>query len=379
MELRHRGEAYRLAVARIGPRRYRVSVPEGALDADVERLGRFASRLQLGGRVHRVVSVFHAPDHLVEVDGAAHRVSLDEGGLVRAPAPALVVSLGVAAGDEVEAGAPVVVLESMKMETTVAAPFDGVVAEVLVAGNVQVDAGAPLVRLEVQAGDGGGASRGPRVRFEPAAAGPQGDARERAREILAAIRSLLLGFDITEREARELVEALERVRAELPEDDPALLRGELDALGVFADLAELSRARPPADGDAAEEHVHSPREHFHHYLRSLDADREGVPEAMRASLARALGHYGVHDLARSHELAEAAYRIFLAQERVPSQLPAVAGLLDGRLRDAGTLPAPLRKELRETLDRLVAATQLRHPAIGRARPQRALRRVRPAR
>ncbi len=364
VELRHRGEAYRLGVARIGPRRYRVRVPEGALDADVERLGRFSSRLQLGGRVHRVVSVFHAPDHLVEVDGAAHRVSLDEGGLVRAPAPALVVSLGVAAGDEVEAGAPVVVLESMKMETTVAAPFDGVVAEVLVAGNVQVDAGAPLVRLEAQGGDGGGASRGPRVRFEPAAAATRGDARDRAREILAAIRSLLLGFDITEREARELVEALERVRAELPEDDPALLRGELDALGVFTDLAELSRARPPADGDAAEEHVHSPREHFHHYLRSLDADREGVPEAMRASLARALGHYGVHDLARSHELAEAAYRIFLAQERVPSQLPAVAGLLDGRLRDAGTLPAPLRKELRETLDRLLAATQLRHPAIG---------------
>ena len=41
----------------------------------------------------------------------------DEGGLVRAPAPALVVSIAVAAGDEVEAGAPVVVLESMKMET----------------------------------------------------------------------------------------------------------------------------------------------------------------------------------------------------------------------------------------------------------------------
>ena len=66
----------------------------------------------------------------------------------------------------------------------------------------------------------------------------------------------------------------------------------------------------------------------------------------------------------SPALAEAAYRMFLAEERVPSQLPAMAGLLDGRLRDADTLPAPLRKELRETLDRLVAATQLRHPAIG---------------
>ncbi len=330
----------------------------------MERLGRFSSRLHVGGRAHRVVSVFHAPDHLVEVDGVAHRVSLDEGGLVRAPAPALVVSIAVAAGDEVEAGAPVVVLESMKMETRIAAPFEGVVAEVLVAGNTQVDAGAPLLRLEPLAGEAAEAATGARVAFSPAAPGDAGDPREAARATLADIRSLLLGFDVTEREARALVEALVRARAELPPDDPALLRGELSALGAFTDLAELSRARPPADVEAGDELVHSPREHFHHYLRSLDAEREGVPEALRASLARALAHYGVHEMERSPELAEAAYRIFLAQERVPSQLPAVAGLLDGRLRDAGSLPAPLRKELRETLDRLVAATQLRQPAIG---------------
>ena len=110
--------------------------------------------------------------------------------------------------------------------------------------------------------------------------------------------------------------------------------------------------------------VHSPREHFHHYLRSLDAERENVPEPLCRSLERALGHYGVEGLDRSPALAEAAYRMFLAQERVPSQFPAVAGLLDGRLRDADTLPPPLRKRLRETLDRLVAATQLRQPAIG---------------
>ena len=116
--------------------------------------------------------------------------------------------------------------------------------------------------------------------------------------------------------------------------------------------------------DLADEMVHSPREHFHHYLRSLDAEREGIPESLRRSLERALGHYGVQGLDRDAALAEAAYRMFLAQERVPSQFPAVAGLLDGRLRDADTLNAPLRKELRETLDRLVAATQLRHPAIG---------------
>jgi acetyl/propionyl-CoA carboxylase alpha subunit/acetyl-CoA carboxylase carboxyltransferase component len=364
MELRHRGEGYKLSVARTGLRTYRVTVPGGALDVQVERLGRFESRLLMNGREHRVVSVTHPPDHLLEVDGVAHRVSRDEGGLVRAPAPSLVVAVTAGVGDEVAAGAPIVVLESMKMETSVTAPFDGVVTEILVAGNVQVDAGAPLVRVEATSAEASSAPARARVTFDVADGAGDDDPRARAAEILGAIRALLLGYDVSAAEARDLVARLQNVRAALPPNDPGLLAGELEALEVFADLAELSRARPPAgEDDLSEELVHSPREHFHQYLRSLDAEREGVPPALRRSLERALGHYGVESLEPSAALAEAAYRIFLAQERGDQQFPAVAGLLDGRLQDADTLPAPLRKALRETLDRVVAATELRNPRI----------------
>ena len=150
---------------------------------------------------------------------------------------------------------------------------------------------------------------------------------------------------------------------------------------MFADLAELSRARPPAgEGDAAEESVHSPREHFHHYLRSLDAEREGMPAALqRGARAGAAATTAWSDLARSPGAGRGGVPdLPRAGARSTSQFPAVAGLLDGRLRDADRCPRPLRKELRETLDRLVAATQLRHPGDRRARPQRALRGVRPA-
>ena len=50
--------------------------------------------------------------HVVEVDGVIHRISRDEGGVLRAPAPALVVATPVTAGTEVSAGSPVLVLES---------------------------------------------------------------------------------------------------------------------------------------------------------------------------------------------------------------------------------------------------------------------------
>ena len=62
----------------------------------------------MGGELHRVVSATHGPVHLIEVDGVMHRVSRDEGGVLRSPAPALVVATPVTVGDEVEAGAPVV-------------------------------------------------------------------------------------------------------------------------------------------------------------------------------------------------------------------------------------------------------------------------------
>ena len=365
VELRHRGLHYSLSVTRTGPTSYRVTSADGRADVTLDRLGRHTARVHVGERAYRVVSVFHAPDHVIEVDGVAHRVSRDEGGLVRAPAPAIVVSIPVVVGDIVEAGDSVAVLESMKMESAVAAPFGGVVTQVLVASSVQVDAGAPLVHLEAADSAEATEAAEKRVTFGGSLApGIATDPRLRLHRVFAAIRSLLLGFDITPGEARALAGELQRLRADLPPGDPELVRHELDALQTFTDLAELSRNRPPTqEPDSAEEAVHSPRDHFHAYLRSLDAEREGVPASMRRALSRALAHYGVHDDEPSPQLASAAHRMFLAQERVATQFPVIAALLDVRARNLAALPPPLRKELYATLDRTVLATQLSHPAI----------------
>ena len=113
-----------------------------------------------------------------------HRVSRDEGGVLRSPAPALVVATPVAVGDEVAAGAPVLVLESMKMETVLPAPFAARVKELLVATGSQVETGAPLRpararRRRRRGGRRGRGRRGPRPR--PArATPPPATAAERA-------------------------------------------------------------------------------------------------------------------------------------------------------------------------------------------------------
>ena len=65
-------------------------------------------------------------------------------GSLLAPMPGTVVSVAVAVGDEVVAGASVLVLEAMKMQHTVSAPHDGVVAELSVHTGEQVAAGSVL-------------------------------------------------------------------------------------------------------------------------------------------------------------------------------------------------------------------------------------------
>jgi acetyl-CoA/propionyl-CoA carboxylase biotin carboxyl carrier protein len=61
---------------------------------------------------------------------------------LKSPMPGVVVAVNVKPGDPVTTGQPLVVIEAMKMEHTVAALRDGTVAEVLVAPGEQVTLGS---------------------------------------------------------------------------------------------------------------------------------------------------------------------------------------------------------------------------------------------
>ena len=68
-------------------------------------------------------------------------------GTVRAPMPGLVVRIEVAEGQQVDAGAGLVVVEAMKMENELRAPRSGKVQTVHVAVGQAVEKGASLVTL----------------------------------------------------------------------------------------------------------------------------------------------------------------------------------------------------------------------------------------
>ncbi|MCT1863126.1 biotin/lipoyl-binding protein [Dietzia cinnamea] len=140
---------------RSGPR------PDGEL-ADVvsiEDVSADSAVLAIRG-VRRVFTVarYETPgaDTVVEVDSPLGPVSLTEpprytdpatevaAGSLLAPMPGAVIRVAVSVGDTVTAGQPLLWMEAMKMEHTIAAAVDGVVTELPVEVGTQVESGTVL-------------------------------------------------------------------------------------------------------------------------------------------------------------------------------------------------------------------------------------------
>jgi acetyl/propionyl-CoA carboxylase alpha subunit/acetyl-CoA carboxylase carboxyltransferase component len=370
LDLKLRGVGYKVSVARIGQQRFRIGISSGGdvqpADVEVDRFDRHTGQITVNGTRFRLVTGTHGPIHLIEVDGVTHRVSRDEGGVVRSPAPALVVATPLEVGAEVEAGAPILVLESMKMETVLRAPFRARLKECAVSVGSQVETGSPLVRLEPLGDDDDdqpAATEASEIELDLPAEPEGTSAQDRAADGLQDLRSLLLGFDVDPHDKRRTLSAYLAARAELAAAGQRPLAGEIDLIALFADLSELSRNRAAGEESKADTRVHSPGEYFHTYLQSLDVDRAGLSETFQTRLERVLGHYGVRDLERTPELEAALFRIFLAQQRTAADVGVVSALLQQWLTEV-----PPGEALHETaglaLEHLVAATQLRFPAIG---------------
>lgn len=368
LDLKLRGVAYRVRVARIGAHRFRVSIEAGdntrTADVDLERFDAHTAQMVLNGVRYRLVTDTHGPVHLVDVDGVTHRVSRDEGGVVRSPAPALVVATPLEVGAEVEAGAPVLVLESMKMETVLRAPVRSRLKESMVSVGTQVETGVPLLRLEPIADDDDEAAADTaetEIEIELPTEPVLESAVERTARGLEDLRCLILGYDVDPHDRTRLLSEYLADRKEAIDAGRRPLADEVELITVFADIAALSQNRPSGQ-DVDSEHVHSAREGFHTYLQSLDVERDGLPQAFHDHLAAALSHYGIDDLERTPELEAAVFRIFLALANPQDSVTIVSKLLRQWFRE----PTP-RDELRDmvggALDRLVSATQVRFPAI----------------
>ena len=342
VDLLYRGVSYRFTVCQIAPRRYLVEVDDLRIEATVEPLTEHESRLEYGGHSYRTVTALQDTDLLVEVNGVPHRVSRDEGGLIRSHGPGVVVAIQVSEGDEVQAGDVVAVTESMKMESSLTATVPGRVREVFVSANSQVPAGKALLQIDPVEEESEG-DEGERVVFEL-------EETDDAPTELSELQWLVLGYDFTPEEVKRVLESA-------PDD----LEAERRLLELYADVRTLNR--PHADGLDDEDELGSPQEHLHAFLRSLDAEAEGLPDRYLVHLTRALAHYGVEGLDRTGALEDAAYRLFLSQQRAGTAREALRAVLARHLERGDHLQGEEGDAVRAVLDRLESALAPREPAL----------------
>ncbi|WP_433567348.1 biotin carboxylase N-terminal domain-containing protein [Nocardia sp. CA-151230] len=351
VEVKLTGRGHRVIAARTGADSFRIGIGDDtAFDVDLTRIDTYSSRLAVGDRSYRVVTATHDTVQVVEIDGVAHRVSRDEGGAVRAPAPALVVATPVAQGAEVSAGTPVLVLESMKMETVLPAPFDGRVRKLLVAVGSQVSTGTLLAQLEVLDDNATEEPPEPVDLMLPALDEPS--AAVQAARALREISGVILGFDHAA-DAESAVTRYLRDRSGLVAESGAPLAAEAELMESFCDIAELCDPRPEDDTHR------SRREQLHIYLQSLDANRGRLTTGFRQVLTSALRRYGVDGLERTPALEAAAYRIVLATKRFDESSHVMQDLLkawlsEPRLQDDGIRPA---------LERMIRVGAARTPVL----------------
>lgn len=353
LELRHRGHVYLCRVAKLAPGTYRIECEQERFDLHLR--GRERGVMTLGGHEHRVLRRRDERGYSIEIDGVPHRFADDPATVVRSPIPAIVSRVEVREGDEVASGAPLVVLEAMKMETTLVADRGGVVRKLLVRANSQVAGGAALLELEPAGRAPSAVARPGEARLplaELAAAAAPAQAPRGAGDI-EDVRRLFLGYDL---DARDLAHRLAALPAAA---DPAVEAAERAALRAHLDV--LSLFRPLPDQEPEDDLRRSVEEYLFTYLRDLDARGAGLPAAFLDKLRHALSHFDIDRLERTSALEEALFRIAMAQHRMAQHSPSALALLE-RWIDRGS-PGTEPAELRDLLDRLIVETRHREAAL----------------
>ena len=140
---------------------YLLELPSGPLlvTGSVDENGDLCA--DLDGSRCRATVVRHGQDLVILSDGHNHLLTVEDPSLLgaedeeaigrlTASMPGKVVAVMVAVGDCVERGAPLVVLEAMKMEHTITAPFAGTVASLFYTVGDIVSEGAELLSFEVK-------------------------------------------------------------------------------------------------------------------------------------------------------------------------------------------------------------------------------------
>ncbi|MBI3063412.1 MAG: acetyl-CoA carboxylase biotin carboxyl carrier protein subunit [Deltaproteobacteria bacterium] len=158
-------QSYRVEIEETGKSVYRVSVDGNEFVVDGKKTGRTNYSLIVDNRSFEIEVDNAEDEYRVLVDGRSYHVHLVDERRVRVgdgqsdsqiqgrqrvsvPMPGKVIAVLVAEGDVVEKGHGLVIVEAMKMENEVRSPIAATVKEIRVKAGETVEGGAVLVIIE---------------------------------------------------------------------------------------------------------------------------------------------------------------------------------------------------------------------------------------
>ncbi len=137
---------------------YLLDLPSGPMIVDGVMGAEGEIMADLGGKRFRATVVRNGAEMSILCQGTSHRLKLQDpyarqdqeasGGRLTAPMPGKVIAFMIDVGSDVEQGAPLVILEAMKMEHTITAPTAGKVVALNFDVGAMVEDGAELVDFE---------------------------------------------------------------------------------------------------------------------------------------------------------------------------------------------------------------------------------------
>ncbi len=140
---------------------FRVSVDDKTYDVSAEFIGQEQIVLSVDGRIFNVIVHSNSLSHSVFVNGRLFRVEKRTGLKnfqeekarqrkrdVKITMPGRVIQVYKTAGEEVQEGQPVLVLEAMKMQNEIKAPHSGRLTKVNFEAGDYVEAGSVLFSIE---------------------------------------------------------------------------------------------------------------------------------------------------------------------------------------------------------------------------------------
>lgn len=335
------GNRYPFLVTALGNDFFHLEIHGRIVDVQYFCHGRESALLH-GGRRFGIQVVSRENFLQCEVDGIPYPLELEASGVVRAPSPAVVMSIAVVPGQAVQRGDLLLTLEAMKMEIAVTAPQSGSITEISVTRGRQVSGGQPLLQMDTpKAGENRPSLP---VSFE------RWGISDKAGIWTIAVRDFLavfLGYDHPRN--CNLLEKLLVFGREHPEFLPSLLDTLWQTLEIYAS-AETLFSREHIDSE--EFGSISYQELLVHFLRRRIDREKGFPKKFLNALDRACRFYPLEGLTKDEAYLGALFRIYIShvnlaakQELVRSALFALDDILPKREGRLSPRFAPLLDEL----------------------------------